>query len=242
MRLPISLRTMEKCLLGFSIVAVSLVGVRAMSHAQTRQIIPVGEPSAPALTEAPKNLETATFGAGCFWCTEAVFQRSKGVHSVVSGYSGGHVKNPTYKQVSSSRTGHAESVQMTFDPNQISYVELLEVFWKTHDPTTPNRQGPDVGKQYRSVVFYHNDEQRKLAEQYKRELNKSRAFGVPIVTQIVPLREFFRAENYHQDYYKLNPQQPYCTRFIRPKVDKLEKVFHDRLKDSSKKSATAGSR
>ena len=131
--------------------------------------------------------------------------------------------------MSSGKTGHAEAVQITFDPGQISYAELLEVFWKTHDPTTLNRQGPDVGTQYRSVIFYHNDEQRKLAEKYKGELDQSKAFRTPIVTQIVSFQEFFPAENYHQDYYELNSRQPYCAMIIRPKVEKLEKVFHDKL-------------
>ena len=230
----ISLRTMRKCLIGFLFTAVSVAGIKAVSHAQTRQASPAGEPSAPTPAELPKNLETATFGAGCFWCTEAVFQRLKGVHSVVSGYSGGFVKNPTYQQVSSGRTGHAEAVQVTFDPNQISYAELLKVFWKTHDPTTLNRQGPDVGTQYRSVIFYHNEEQRKLAETYRDELDAAKAFRRPIVTQIVAFHEFYRAEDYHQDYYDLHRQLPYCAKVIRPKMDKLEKVFHDKLKDSSK--------
>jgi peptide-methionine (S)-S-oxide reductase len=221
---------------------VSLAGICVVSHAQTRQAGPAGEPSAPAPTAAPKNLETATFGAGCFWCTEAVFQRLKGVHSVVSGYCGGQVKNPTYQQVSSGSTGHAEAVQVSFDPSQIAYAELLEIFWKTHDPTTLNRQGPDVGTQYRSVIFCHSDEQRKLAQKYRDELDAAKAFRGPIVTQIVPFREFYRAEDYHQDYYDLHRRLPYCAKVIRPKMDKLEKVFHDRLKDSSKKSATAGAR
>ena len=238
----ISWRTVGRCLIGCSFIAVSLTGIETLSHAQTRQASPTGEPSAPAPTEVPKNLETATFGAGCFWCTEAVFQRLKGVYSVVSGYSGGHVKNPTYQQVCSGSTGHAEAIQVTFDPSQIAYAELLEVFWKTHDPTTLNRQGPDVCTQYRSVIFHHSDEQRKLAQKCRDELDAAKVFRGPIVTQIVAFREFYRAEDYHQDYYDLHRQQPYCAKVIRPKMDKLEKVFRDRLKDSSKKSATGGSR
>lgn len=210
-----------------------------MSHAPSGEPNAAGAPSAPPPVTPPEGLETATFGSGCFWCTEAVFQRLKGVHTVVSGYSGGHVKNPTYKQVCSGKTGHAEVVQITYDPKQISYAELLEVFFKTHDPTTLNRQGPDRGTQYRSVIFYHNDEQRKLAEQCKRELNAARAFGAPIVTQIVAFREFFPAEDYHQDYFALNPQQPYCTMFIRPKVEKLEKVLSGKLKGATEKPAAA---
>ncbi len=164
--------------------------------------------SSPGQASAPDargpNLEQATFGMGCFWCSEAVFDRLKGVVKVVSGYSGGQVKNPSYEQVSTGQTGHAESVQITFDPAVISYGQLLEVFFKTHDPTTLNRQGSDVGTQYRSVIFYHNDEQRKLAEDYKRKLEAARAFHGPIVTQIVPFQEFFPAEDYHQDYYRLH--------------------------------------
>jgi len=211
-----------------------------MTSAQTRRPDASGDASPASSAAASKAVETATFGGGCFWCTEAVFQRLKGVRSVVSGYSGGRVKNPTYQQVCTGRTGHAEAVQISYDPSQVSYAELLEVFWKTHNPTTPNRQGPDVGTQYRSVIFYHSDQQRKLAEHYKRELDASKAFAAPIVTQIVPFREFFLAEKYHQDYYELNSQRPYCVRIIRPKLEKLEKVFHDRLQDSSKKSAASG--
>jgi peptide-methionine (S)-S-oxide reductase len=224
------LETVTKYAIGLSLVVLFLGDIRMVSHGQVRELAPPGEASAPSANAAPKDLETATFGGGCFWCTEAVFQRLKGVHSVVSGYSGGHVKNPTYRQVSSGKTGHAEVVQVTFDPKQISYADLLEVFWKTHDPTTPNRQGPDFGTQYRSVIFYHNDGQRALAEKYKRELDEAKAFRASIVTKIVAFREFYPAENYHQDYYELHGQQPYCVTHIRPKMEKLEKVFHDRLK------------
>ena len=176
-------------------------------------------------------LDTATFGAGCFWCVEAVFQNLKGVHSVESGYAGGHVKNPSYEQVCSDTTGHAEVCQIAYDPKQISYEELLEVFWKTHDPTTLNRQGSDMGTQYRSVIFYHTEEQRKLAEHYKKELDAAHAFDAPIVTQIVPGSNFFKAENYHQDYYNQHGAQPYCMFVIKPKVDKVRKVFKERLKE-----------
>ena len=179
--------------------------------------------------------EKATFGAGCFWCTEAVFQQLKGVQSVVSGYSGGHVKNPTYQQVTSGRTGHAEVIQVAFDPEVISYADLLEVFWQTHDPTTPNRQGNDFGPQYRSAVFYHNDEQRQLAEHYKQKLDESGAFDAPIVTEIAPFTEFYRAESYHQNYFDANPFQPYCAMVVRPKVEKVKKVFKDKLKTAAEK-------
>lgn len=222
------------------LLTLLLPGTTAMSDAAAPRPNMGQKSSSPAAGE-PEKLETATFAAGCFWCTEAVFQRLKGVQSVVSGYSGGHLKNPTYKQVSTGGTGHAEAVQIRFDPGQISYAELLEVFWKTHDPTTLNRQGPDVGTQYRSAIFYHNDQQRKLAEEYKRELDQAKAFRSPIVTQIVPFQEFFPAEDYHQDYYELNRRQPYCSVIIRPKVEKVERVFRDKLKSAAAKSAGLGS-
>ena len=176
------------------------------------------------------NLEKATFGGGCFWCTEAIYERVEGVHSVVSGYAGGTVKNPTYKQVCDGTTGHAEVTQITYDPKVVSYDELLEIFFKTHDPTTLNRQGADIGTQYRSVIFYHNDEQKQKAEYYKSELNKSGAWDNPVVTEISPLINFYSAEDYHQDYYANNPNQGYCAFVIGPKVEKFEKVFKNKLK------------
>jgi peptide methionine sulfoxide reductase msrA/msrB len=185
-----------------------------------------------ATTDGP--LQFATFGSGCFWCTEAVFERLAGVYSAVSGYSGGHVANPTYKAVCTGRTGHAEVVRITYDPSVIKYDQLLEAFWKTHDPTTLNRQGVDVGTQYRSVVFYHNAEQKRLAEYYKRALDDARLFDNPIVTEISPYRAFYPAEAYHQEYYERNKRQAYCARTIRPKLDKMEKIFPDRLKGASK--------
>jgi len=159
----------------------------------------------------------------------------KGVRSVVSGYSGGHVKNPTYQQVCAGTTGHAEAIQVTYDPATISYADLLEVFWQTHDPTTPDRQGNDFGPQYRSVIFYHTDEQKRLAEQYKQKLDAAGAFAAPIVTEIAPFAEFYRAEAYHQNYFVENAGQPYCRLVIRPKLDKFEKVFKDRLKTGGDK-------
>jgi peptide-methionine (S)-S-oxide reductase len=174
--------------------------------------------------------QTATFGNGCFWCTEAIFQRLKGVKSVASGYSGGKIKNPSYREVCAGTTGHAEAIQIAYDPAQISYEELLQVFWKTHDPTTLNRQGADVGTQYRSVVFYHNEEQRLLAEEYKKQLDASGAFGKPIVTEIVPYTEFYEAENYHQDYFNQHGDAPYCQLVIAPKLDKFKKTFEEKLK------------
>jgi peptide-methionine (S)-S-oxide reductase len=173
---------------------------------------------------------TATFGAGCFWCVEAVFQRLEGVEKVVSGYSGGTAERPTYAQVCSGTTGHAEACQITFDPAKIAYEQLLEVFWKTHDPTTRNRQGNDVGSQYRSVIFYHEDEQRRVAEEYKSKLEAARIWERPIVTEIVPFQKFWPAEDYHQDYYNQNPTQTYCSLVIAPKLDKFTQVFGAKLK------------
>ncbi|MBF8962885.1 peptide-methionine (S)-S-oxide reductase MsrA [Pontibacter sp. FD36] len=180
-------------------------------------------------------MEKATFGGGCFWCTEAVFQDLEGVQKVESGYAGGHMENPTYKQVTSGTTGHAEVLQITYDPAIISYDELLEVFWKTHDPTTLNRQGNDIGTQYRSIVLYHNDEQREKAERYKQELDAAGAFDDPIVTTIEPLQEFYPAEDYHQNYFNTHGHEPYCSFVIRPKVDKVRKVFADKLKPEARK-------
>lgn len=174
--------------------------------------------------------DTATFGNGCFWCTEAIFQELNGVISVSSGYSGGHVENPTYEEVCDKTTGHAEVCRIVFDPAKITYDELLEVFWQTHDPTTLNRQGNDVGPQYRSVIFYHNDEQKQKAEHYKTALDKSGAFDKPIVTAVEPLKNYYAAEGYHQNYFKNNPNQPYCYFVIRPKLEKFEKAFGKKLK------------
>ena len=178
----------------------------------------------------PAKTDTATFGTGCFWCTEAIFQELEGVLKVTSGYSGGHVANPTYEQVCEKNTGHAEVCQIVYDPAKISFDELLEVFWQTHDPTTLNRQGNDVGPQYRSVVFYHNPEQQKKATDYKAALDKSGAFDNPIVTAIEPYKNFYSAENYHQDYYNNNGSAPYCYYVIRPKLEKFEKVFKNKLR------------
>jgi peptide-methionine (S)-S-oxide reductase len=175
--------------------------------------------------------DTATLGTGCFWCTEAIFDQLAGVISVTSGYSGGHVANPSYKDVCTGETGHAECVQIVYDPSKISFDELLEVFWQVHDPTTLNRQGADVGTQYRSAIFYHNDEQKQKAEKYKAELDKSGAFDNPIVTTLEPFTKFYTAENYHQEYYELNKNSnPYCSIVIRPKLEKFEKVFKNKLK------------
>ena len=178
--------------------------------------------------------ETATFANGCFWCTEAIFEELNGVISATSGYTVGHVKNPTYKEVTSGQTGHAEALQIVYDPKKISFDELLEVFWETHDPTTLNRQGADVGTQYRSGVYYHNQEQKEKAEKYKAELDKSGAFDRPIVTEITAYSKFYEAENYHQQYYENNENtNPYCRVVIRPKLEKFRKVFKDKLKSSN---------
>ncbi len=174
--------------------------------------------------------DTATFGAGCFWCVEAVFQNLEGVVSVASGYEGGKISKPTYKEVCSGLTGHAEVLRVVYNPEVISFKDLLEVFWKTHDPTTLNRQGNDAGTQYRSVIFYHNEEQKKLAEKYKSELNAAGAYDKPIVTEISPTSIFYQAEDYHQNYYNQNGSEPYCTYVIQPKVDKMKKVFGHKLK------------
>jgi peptide-methionine (S)-S-oxide reductase len=175
-------------------------------------------------------LEKATFGAGCFWCTEAVFQRLEGVRSVESGYSGGKVPNPSYEQVCTGTTGHAEVTQITYDPSKISFDELLQAFWKTHDPTTLNRQGSDEGTQYRSVIFCHDEKQKQLAEKYKKELDASGAWKSPIVTEISPFTAFYKAEDYHQNYYNDNKYKPYCMFVIGPKLDKFEKVFKSKMK------------
>ncbi len=186
--------------------------------------------SAKNQTSMPKNLETATFGGGCFWCTEAIYQRLKGVHSVISGYSGGKLPNPTYQEVCSGTTGHAEVIQVQFDPEIISYPEILTVFFKTHDPTTLNRQGNDVGTQYRSVIFYHSENQKIEAELIIKELTQKAVFDNPIVTEITAFEKLYSAEDYHQNYYNDNSNQPYCAVVINPKLAKFEKEFKEKLK------------
>ena len=181
--------------------------------------------------ESNPGLQVATFASGCFWCTEAIFQNVDGVEKVVSGYMGGKVKNPTYKEVCTGQTGHAEVIQLTYDPKKVTYDELLEIFWKTHDPTTLNRQGADVGTQYRSAIFYHNDDQKQLAEKYKKKLTEAEVFDQPIVTEITPASVFYKAEDYHQNYYNLNGDAPYCSMVIQPKVEKFKKVFKEKLKN-----------
>lgn len=175
--------------------------------------------------------DTATFGTGCFWCTEALFEQLNGVLTVTSGYAGGHVANPTYKEVCTGETGHTECVQVVYEPAKISYDELLEVFFQVHDPTSLNRQGADVGTQYRSAIFYHNPDQKNKAEYYKKELNQNGAYDKAIVTEISAFDKFYPAEDYHQEYYELNKNtNPYCSVVIRPKLEKFEKVFSKKLK------------
>jgi peptide-methionine (S)-S-oxide reductase len=181
-------------------------------------------------TVKSKAKEAATLASGCFWCTEAAFSIVKGVKKVEPGYSGGAVPNPTYEQVSTGTTGHAEAVQVTFDPTVISFKEILEIFFATHDPTTLNRQGADVGTQYRSVIFYHNAEQKATAENVIAELNEEGIWDAPIVTQLVPFKAFYVAETYHKDYYKRHPNQPYCQQVITPKLAKLQQRFLGKLK------------
>lgn len=202
-------------------------GLRYCINSASLKFYPQAEAPAPTTDGANS---VATFGAGCFWCVEAVFEELKGVSKVESGYSGGHVKNPTYKEVCTERTGHAEVVQVHYDSNIISFDELLEVFWQTHDPTTLNQQGADKGTQYRSAVFYHDEAQKKAAESYKEKLNASGAWDNPVVTEITAFSKFYPAENYHQDYYELNGSQPYCSYVIQPKMEKFRKVFADKLK------------
>ena len=174
--------------------------------------------------------EIATFGGGCFWCTEAIFERVKGVQAVESGYAGGHVSNPDYKMVTSGTTGHAEVIQITFDPEVVTYLELLEIFFKTHDPTTLNRQGADVGTQYRSIVLYHNEQQKKQTQTVIQQLKSEAIWSDPIVTAVEPFEQFYNAEAYHQEYFENNPNKGYCRLVINPKLEKFEKIFKKKLK------------
>lgn len=205
-------------------------------------LVACANPSTPTLqTQAnmtntvidPHNdsLALATLGGGCFWCTEAIYERTEGIVAVESGYSGGHVENPTYEQVCTKTTGHAEVIRIQYDPAVITYAEILDIFWRTHNPTTLNRQGNDVGPQYRSVIFYHNDEQRQIAEKSLAETDASDLWSDPIVTVIEPLTNYYVAEDYHQNYFKNNgDKNPYCMFVVKPKVEKFEKQFKDRLK------------
>ena len=179
---------------------------------------------------ASKRLETATLGGGCFWCTEAVFSQIRGVEGIEPGYSGGNLENPTYEQVSTGTTGHAEVAQITYDPEVISFKEILQIFFSTHDPRTLNRQGPDVGTQYRSVILYHDDQQKAVAEHVIKELTDEGVFGSAIVTEVVPFKAFYKAEDYHKNYFKRHPNQTYCQVVIAPKLAKLQKLYMSKLK------------
>lgn len=209
-----------------SFFALTLTSLGSCGQGQSVKQIEKMENNAKKMT----GLETATFGTGCFWCTEAVYQEMKGVESVVSGYAGGHVPNPTYEEVCAKTTGHAECVELQYDPSKVTYAELLEVFFRVHDPTTKDRQGNDIGPQYRSVIFYHNDAQKQLAEKAIKELNASGAFAKPIVTEVTKAPTFYKAEAYHQNYFANNPDQGYCAFVVAPKVDKFRKVFKEKLK------------
>jgi peptide-methionine (S)-S-oxide reductase len=226
--------TLKFALSGLLIAAAGAVAATYLSRIQAVVIpesqLEMNSAADPSPADSDNETAKATFGSGCFWCTEAVFDHLKGVKSAESGYSGGTTKKPTYQEVCSGNTGHAEVVQVTYDPKVITFAELLEVFWQTHDPTTRNRQGNDVGTQYRSAIFYHTDEQRRIAEEYKKKLDASGAFRGPIVTEITPFQEFYRAEDYHQNYFAQNPQQAYCAAVIPPKLEKLKKVFGEKLK------------
>lgn len=190
----------------------------------------VQEYKEPIKMNIQEGKEVATFAGGCFWCTEAIFQEVKGVENVVSGYTGGTIKNPAYREIGTGRTGHAEAVQITFNPKLVSYEDLLEIFFGTHDPTTLNRQGADVGTQYRSEIFYHSEAQKEKAEQYIKWIEKEKLYKNPIVTKVSPAKEFYNAEDYHQDYYSQNSQQGYCQMVIAPKLEKLRKYYKSKLK------------
>ncbi len=205
--------------------------VLGMAHSIPAQVAPDDQKTVSGSQRA--NMEIATFAGGCFWCTEAVYQEIKGVESVIPGYTGGQLANPSYEQVCSGTTGHAEAVQIAFDPQQVSFDKLLEIHWQSHDPTTLNRQGADRGTQYRSAVFYHSDEQKRIAEEQKKKLDQSGIFSDPIVTEITPASKFYPAEKYHMNYFRSNPNQGYCAMIIRPKVEKIKKLFADDLKSPS---------
>ncbi|MGN6511625.1 MAG: peptide-methionine (S)-S-oxide reductase MsrA [Chitinophaga sp.] len=201
-------------------------GLASCAQSKTETSKEPGDMSIPKDTKT----EQATFGTGCFWCTEAQFQQLEGVLTVESGYSGGDKPNPTYEEVCTGTTGHAEVIHVTYDPAKISFATLLEAFWLSHDPTQLNRQGNDVGTQYRGVIFYHNEEQRQEAEFYKQKLQESGSYSAPIVTEIAPFKAFYKAENYHQNYYNQNGSQPYCYYVVRPKLEKFKRAFAEKLK------------
>lgn len=217
-----------KTIMLFSLLAIQLSACAQKNNYQQSKTFKEMNSTTAATKEHKTDI--ATFAAGCFWCVEAQFQQLDGVEKVESGYTGGQVPNPTYKQVCTGATGHAEAVNIYYDPSKISYDELLAAFWTAHDPTQLNRQGNDVGTQYRSAIFYHNDEQKHKAEEYKRKLNEEHAYNDPVVTEIAPSTTFYKAEDYHQNYYNENGSQPYCVFVIKPKMDKFQKVFKDKLK------------
>jgi peptide-methionine (S)-S-oxide reductase len=222
---------MKKLTKGSTLIMLNIFGMALFSCADSPiQSIPTIQQPTIMTTEKQKTIDTATFGAGCFWCVEAVYQQLEGVVSVTSGYMGGSVKNPSYREVCDGKTGHAEVCQIVFDPSKITYTDLLQAFWVSHDPTTLNRQGNDIGTQYRSVIFYHSAEQEQLANKYKKELEASHAYANPIVTEISTLTDFYKAEDYHQNYFNENGDQPYCQFVVKPKVEKFQKVFKDKLK------------
>jgi peptide-methionine (S)-S-oxide reductase len=231
---PFQKRSMKKTMAISFLALMTLVSCAQTSSSsddRTARIKKTMENKNITNTMDGKKTDTATLANGCFWCTEAIFEQLDGVVSAESGYTGGQTINPTYKEVCTGETGHAECLQIVYDPSRISFDELLEVFWQTHDPTTLNRQGADVGTQYRSGIFYHNAEQKEKAEKYKAELDKSGAFDRPIVTEIVPFTKFYSAEEYHQQYFENNENSnSYCKIVIRPKLDKFQKVFKDKLK------------
>ncbi|MGB3465521.1 MAG: peptide-methionine (S)-S-oxide reductase MsrA [Cyclobacteriaceae bacterium] len=213
-----------------SIITTAVIYVSCAQETSSQQL-----PTEPVAISVEEGMEVATFAGGCFWCTEAIFERVEGVTSSVSGYAGGSEKNPTYEAVSYGKTSHAEAVQVIYDPEVVSYAQLLKIFFATHDPTQLNRQGPDVGEQYRSAVFYHDDEQKQLLSDYVKELEKSGKFSKKIVTQQVPYVNFYEAEKYHQNYYEYNPTQSYVYNVSRPKVEKLLKLFPELVKEQYKK-------
>ena len=221
------------CMLAMALTVGIIAAQGLGSNAQAKPVQDGVKTLSDSTAQTEENkLETATFGAGCFWCVEAVFQKLKGVQSVESGYMGGHTTDPTYKQICTGTTGHAEVIQIKFDPAVISFKELLEVFWKTHDPTTINRQGNDVGTQYRSAVFFNNDTQKELAEKYKQKLNESGAFRTPVITEVTAATKYYPAEKYHQNYWNTQGQSNgYCQAVIPAKLKKLEAAFADKLKE-----------
>lgn len=217
---------MKNIMRGVIVIALA-VGIAGMTliHAQKGVVSTLEEEK-----DVSADSETITLGAGCFWCVEAIFENLRGVERVVSGYSGGDMENPSYEEVCSGSTGHAEVVQVHYNPEIISLGEILDVFWRTHDPTTLNRQGADVGTQYRSAIFYHDDQQKAIAEKSRDEMDKSDVWENPVVTEITPFRSFYKAEQYHQNYYEENPNQGYCRFVINPKLQKFKKEFKDKLK------------